>query len=168
MKVMIVYMSLSGNTKKIAEAIYQELQGEKELNTFDQVDTLEGYDLVFVGFPMHGFGIPEEGRDFLENHCQDRNIALFVTHGAPENSPELQPWLDKFTAAASGADVIDMFNCQGELAQYVVDALLKSDNPRHHDYAKAAPTTKGQPDTSRVERARVFAREVLEKYKARQ
>ena len=31
MKVLVTYMSLSGNTKKIAEAIFQEIQEEKEI-----------------------------------------------------------------------------------------------------------------------------------------
>lgn len=164
MKVLVTYMSLSGNTKKIAEAIFQEIYGEKEIRQLDLIDDITGYDLVFVGLPMHGFGVPEEGRDFLEKQCQGKKIALFVTHGAPEESTELQPWLDKFTAAAAGADLLGMFNCQGELAQYVVDALLKSDNPRHHEYAKAAHTTMGQPDAARVERARVFARSLMGKF----
>ena len=163
MKVMVVYMSLSGNTKKIAKAIFQEIQEEKEIKELNEVDDLEGYDLAFVGFPMHGFGVPEEAQSFLEKHCVGKKIALFITHGAPENSGDLQPWLAKFREAAAGADVIDMFNCQGELAQYVIDELLKSDNPRYRAYGEAGHTTRGQPDDTRVERARVFARETMER-----
>jgi len=160
-KVIIAYMSLSSNTKKIAEAIYQEIQEEKEIKELHEIDDFEGYDLAFVGFPMHGFGVPEEAQRFLEKHCKGKKIALFVTHGAPEHSGDLQPWLAKCKEAAVKANVIDMFNCQGELAQFVSDELLKSENPLFRAYGEAGPSTKGQPDAARVERAHIFAREIM-------
>lgn len=163
MKVLIAYMSISGNNKKIAEAIYQEIQEEKEIKELNEIDDLEGYDLAFVGFPMHGFGAPEEAKGFLEKHCRDKKIVLFVTHGAPEDSGDLQPCLAKCRETAAGANVIDMFNCQGELSQYVMDELLKNDNPRYRAYGEAGPSTRGQPDAARVERARNFAREVMDR-----
>ncbi len=165
MKVIIVYTSLSGNTRKIAEAMFREIQEEKEIKEFNQVDNLEGYDLVFFGFPMHGFGAPEEAKSFLEKHCQGKKVVLFVTHGAPEHSGELQPWLNKCKEAATGANVVDMFNCQGELAQYVIDELLKNEDPRIRSYGEHGPSTRGQPDATRIERARVFAREIIKRIK---
>lgn len=161
MKVIVAYMSETGNTKKIAEAIFGEIREDKEIKELSEIHDLEGYDLAFVGFPMHGFGAPEEAKHFLEKHGRGKKIALFVTHGAPEGYEDLLPWLDKCREAAAGADVIDMFNCQGELARYVADALLASDNPRHREYGEGADETRGQPDAGRIERARLFAREIL-------
>jgi flavodoxin len=163
MKIMVAYMSYSGNTKRIAEAIFKEIRQEKEIKELKEIKNLEGFDFAFVGFPMHGFSAPEEAKAFLEKHCRNIKIALFVTHGAPEDSGELQPWLAKCREAATGAKVIDMFNCQGELAQYVIDELLKSDNPRYRAYGRAGASTKGQPDAERVERARIFAREIMKR-----
>ena len=168
MKIIVTYMSLSGNTRKIARAIYREIEEEKEIKELSEINNLEGYDLAFVGFPMHGFGCPEEAQDFLTKHCMGKRIVLFVTHGAPEESTELKPWLKVCREAASGAEVIDMFNCQGELTQDVIDALLASDNPRHLEYGRSGHTTSGQPDASRVEKARVFAREIMERIMSKQ
>jgi flavodoxin len=163
MKVIIAYMSQTGNTRKIAEAIFQEIQAEKEIKELNEIDDLEGYDLAFVGFPMHGFGAPQEAKSFLEKHCMGKKIALFVTHGAPENFGGLEPWLAECKEAATGANVIDMFNCQGEMSQYVIDELLKSDDPEVRSWGEAGPLTRGQPDATRVERARLFAREIIRK-----
>jgi flavodoxin len=156
-------MSLSGNTKKIADAIYAEIQEEKAIKKLEDVASLDEFDLAFVGLPMHGFGVPEDAVPFLENQCQGKKIAFFVTHAAPESLEELQPWLAKFEEAAAGAELLGMFNCQGELAPYVAEALLKSDNPRYQAYGKAADTTLGQPNTARVKRARAFARDIMSK-----
>ncbi len=51
MKSLIVYASQSGNTKKLATAVYDSLEGEKELCDVDQVPSGNlAYDLVAVGF----------------------------------------------------------------------------------------------------------------------
>jgi len=155
-------MSLTGNTKKIAEAIFQEIQEEKEIKELVQIENLEGYDLAFVGFPIIEYGAPEEVKSFLERHSKGKKIALFVTHGAPEESRDLQPWLVKCQESAAGANVIGLFNCQGELAPFVIDELLKSADPKVRGWGEAGPSTKGQPDAARVERARLFAKEMTE------
>ncbi len=35
MKVIVTYMSRTGNTKKVAEAIFQEIKGKKEIKPMD-------------------------------------------------------------------------------------------------------------------------------------
>ncbi len=59
-------MSLSGNTKKVAEAIFQEIQDEKEIKELGEVENFEGYDIAFVGFPVHRFGPPDKVKNLLE------------------------------------------------------------------------------------------------------
>ncbi|MFC1978144.1 flavodoxin family protein [Chloroflexota bacterium] len=56
MKILVAYMSKSGNTKKVAEAIFEEISDEKELKTVDEVDSIAGYELTFLGFPIHNLG----------------------------------------------------------------------------------------------------------------
>jgi flavodoxin len=165
MKVLIAYMSQTGNTRKVAEAIFQEVQDEKEIKELSELDSLEGYDLAFVGFPIHGFGAPEEAKSFLEKQCKGKDVALFVTHGAPEDLEDLREWLAKCKEAAAGVNLIGMFDCQGELAQGVIDMLLKSPDPKLRYFGEMGPTTRGQPDAARLERAREFAREIMEKEK---
>ncbi|MHA2190409.1 MAG: flavodoxin family protein, partial [Candidatus Thorarchaeota archaeon] len=88
----------------------------------------------------------------------------FCTHGSPENVPTLTPWLDAMKTAATnaGAEIATFFNCQGEMSQRVVDMLLRDDDPnvrRMGEFGREA--TMGQPDESRVEKAREFARETM-------
>lgn len=156
-------MSQTGNTKKVAENIFQEIKAEKEIKELGEIDTLEGYDLAFVGFPIIQFGAPKKAQKFLEKHAKGKKVALFITHASPEGSEPLQGWLENCKQAATGANLVGMFDCQGELAQHVIDSLLKSDNPQMRAFGEMGPSTKGQPDTTRLERARVFAKEIMEK-----
>ena len=45
-KVLIAYMSWTGNTKKVAEAIYDAIPQAKEIKQVEDVGSLEGYDLA--------------------------------------------------------------------------------------------------------------------------
>ena len=65
MKTLVAYVTQSGNTRKVAEAIYGEIPGEKELKELSEVESLEGYDLAFVGFPIIAFGPEKSAREFL-------------------------------------------------------------------------------------------------------
>ncbi len=88
-------------------------------------------------------------------------MALFVTHAAPEGSDDLAAMLEACRQAASGAALLGIFDCQGELAQPIADLLLKSDDPRHQEFGRRAGETKGQPDEERLNKARQFAREIM-------
>lgn len=89
MKVLIAYMSRTGNTKKVAEAIYGAVPEPKEISRCGDVKSLDGYDLSFLGFPMHVYGPDKKAKVFLETHAKDKTIALFITHMAPEEAPTL-------------------------------------------------------------------------------
>ena len=60
MRALVVYESLWGNTEKVARAVAETLTG---IGTVDVVESdsaptsVEGYDLVMVGGPMHAFSM---------------------------------------------------------------------------------------------------------------
>lgn len=160
MKTLVTYVSWTGNTRKVARAIFGELDGEKEIRPISEVKDLEGYGLVFVGFPIHDLGQPApEAAEFLARHARGRKVALFVTHAAVEWFPLVGSWIANCERAAAGAEIVGVFHCQGELAPDQVDRLKSSEDPRLHEWARRALGSKGQPDETRLERARDFARE---------
>ncbi|MFB0563605.1 MAG: flavodoxin family protein [Candidatus Lokiarchaeia archaeon] len=165
MKVLVIYWTQTGNTKKIAEAIYQEIKEKKEIKKLDQVDNLEGYDLTFVGFPINAFGPAAKAKKFLEENAKGKNIALFITHAAPEDMEELQEWLARCKELAAEANLVGFFDCQGELSEQIANILKKQEDQKLRSFGEMRDQTLGQPDASRVERARVFARETMKKFK---
>lgn len=161
-KTLVTYYTDSGNTKKVAEAIFGAIEGEKDILPVGDVESMEGYDLVFVGSPMHGFGLNENVKEFIEGKGKGKDIALFVTHASPEEAVEqLQPWLENCKKEAAGANLVDFFNCQGEMHKELADALMKMDDPRMVRWGSHRHMTLGQPDEARLERARAFARDVM-------
>lgn len=160
MNVLVAYMSRTGNTKKVAEAIYGAIPEPKEMKRVEDVTSLEGYDLSFLGFPMHNFGPDKPVKTFLGKHVRDRTIALFITHMSPEDAPPLRGWVQKFRDASVGANIVGVFNCQGQASRLIKALMLI---PLF--FMRQSDTSQGQPDAERLERARVFAKEIMNKLK---
>jgi len=163
MKVLVAYLSKTGNTKKVAEAIFQEISDEKEIRPIEAMDSIEGYDIAFLGFPIHAMGPDKKTVELLEKHCVNgRNVALFITHMAPEDAQELPTWLDKFRQAACGANVVDVFDCQGQVAKPIKLFMLMAPDAKLRSWARK-DNSKGQPDKARLDRARAFSRDVMKR-----
>lgn len=108
-KILIVYLSRTNNTKAVAEIIHKNVGGdlvgielenpypENYKATVEQVarenesgflpplkakiDSLQKYDMVFVGFPTWGMQLPPPIKTFLtENDLSGKTIAPFNTN----------------------------------------------------------------------------------------
>ena len=166
MKVLVAYISQTGNTKKIADAIFNEIQVEKEIKELGEIENLDSYDLSFIGFPIQAYSPEVQAGKFLQEKCAGKDIVLFMTHGAPEDSELLQEWLVGCKEAAVGGNVIGMFNCQGALSPALIAGLAASDDPVAKERAKSAEESAGQPDETKVAKGRTFAKEIMQKYMA--
>ncbi len=164
MKTLVTYYSETGNTEKIAEAIFSKVSGAKDFLTFTVIDSLDGYDLIFFGFPIKQFGPPRKVRTFLKAHAAGKNIALFVTHAsweAPDQSELLAGWLERCKAAAEGANIVGFFHCRGELAATSAAQFLESEIAEVRKFGSLQPATVGHPDAAELARARRFALRVV-------
>ena len=160
MKTLVAYFSQTGNTKIVAESMFDVIQGEKEIKELSEVENVDGYDLLFVGFPIQAFGPAAKAKQFMEQNLNGKKVALFTTHASHEDSEDLPPWLEACKAAAAGAEIVGFFNCQGELAPEIMEMLKGMDDPKMKSFGELGPTTKGQPDAARLERAREFAKQM--------
>ena len=164
MRVLVTYSTRTNNTKKIAEAIYGEIELGKEIRNMAELDNLEGYELIFFGFPIENYGPSQEVRGFLKKYSVNKKMALFITHGSPEFSDYLLPWLEESKKCLDdSAELLGLFNCQGDVAQFVIDSMSKSENPTLRYFAQESSKIFGQPDESRVSKAKEFARDILKK-----
>ena len=166
MKVLVTYVSQTGNTKKVAESIYGAVSDDKEILPLTEVNSLEEYDLVFIGFPVNQFNAPKDAQEFLKNKTVGKDIALFMTHGVPEGADPISDWISTARGLASGANIVGTFNCQGEVAQKVMDMLQNSDDPQMQAFAEMCASGKGQPDAAKLEKAEEFAKDMVAQKKA--
>ena len=160
MSTLVTYTTKTGNTQMIAESIFEAIVGEKKINPIVETESLDGYDLVFVGFPVNMSGAPNVVKEFLQSKAQNKRLALFITHAMAPGTPALQPILNNCREAAKGADVVGMFDCQGILEEGVAEMLLKSPDPKLRLFGETRHMTVGHPDFMDRKRARDFTVEM--------
>lgn len=157
MRTAVMYMSVSGNTQKVARAIADALPGEVRLAEIGDDEAVDDCDLVFVGMPMHQFGAPEAVSRYLADQCRGRRVALFVTHAAPDDLPELDSWLTSCEEAADACRLAGVFHCQGQVPQETRQGWIATGVPMLVQFGEMAAVADGQPDEAALDRARRFA-----------
>jgi flavodoxin len=171
MKILVTYWSQTGNTKKVAEAIFQALTCDREIRPFDSVDSLNGTDLVFIGFPIMQFGPPAAARKLVNELAEGKRIALFVTHAMPSQSDDplqkamLEKELQKCRALCAKTEFLGLYHCQGELSEKTAGELISSGIPMLASFAEMRTRTIGHPDQTELAEAGMFARSITETLK---
>ena len=155
-KTAVIYFSRTGNTKKIAQAIHQALEGAKDLLSLDQAGNLEDYKLIFLGFPVHSHNVPYQVELFLKKIPKGLKIALFATHGSLAGGRLAREALEHASVIASQARIIGTFTCRGKVSLEALEVLKKS--PEHEAWTDMAASAVTHPDASDMEDARAFAR----------
>jgi menaquinone-dependent protoporphyrinogen IX oxidase len=167
MNILVTYWSQTGNTAKVAGVIFEALPPDKTLKPMDEVTTMEGFDLIFIGFPIMQFGPPAAAKQFIAAHAGGKNIALFVTHAMLSNSDDpkqqvmLKNELDKCMAVCSQANLLGMYHCQGELSAKITGELQNSGIPMLMEFAAMRPATIGHPDFEEMRQAKEFAARII-------
>jgi len=155
-KCLITYFSLTGNTKKVAEAIFDALDVEKEIFSVEQIQQIDEYTLIFIGFPVHSHGVPMKIQDFIKKIPNNKKIAFFSTHGSLTGSRLSREAIEHAAILASKAKVLGTFSCRGKVSLEALEALRKS--PEHEAWADMAISAASHPDKGDLEDANAFAR----------
>lgn len=143
MKSLVVFSSQSGNTKKMAEAAYEVLPGEKEIYPVEEAPEPTGYDFVAVGFWLKSGNPDPKSSEYLKKVGKTK-LFLFATHGAAAGSDHAKNAMEAAKSLAEGADIIGTFDCQGEVNAGLLEKVKARPNPP--DWIGDADTAVGHPD----------------------
>ncbi len=139
MKVKVLYHSITGNTRKIADAIAGEVGVDAESIASGQYEVTA--DVLFLGDGNYVSNIHKVTKELINSlKNQDiKNIAVFGTYGGMNNARQKMIELIK----RNGINVLDdNFFCKGK-AWGVIN--------------------RNKPDKDDIEKAKEFAREVIRK-----
>ena len=85
MKILVVYSSKTGNTKKIADAIFEILPEPKEIYSVQDAPPPEGYDFIAAGFWVNKGTADNAAQKYMKT-IKGKKVGLFATLGAYPNS----------------------------------------------------------------------------------
>jgi flavodoxin len=170
MKVLIAYLSQTGNTAKVAQAILEEASKnhEAELKTMEGVSpgALAAYQAVFVGSPIHAGGLAAAAKGFLESLPEAAGFTLagFVTHSSSAyESASFEKGLAFFQEICQAKKIAfaGAFDCQGRLAKAIQPMVQKARKLSDEEWAQRMAQSDPHPSAEDEEKAKAFARKVL-------
>lgn len=179
MKVLVAYYSETGNTEKIAKTIYEEVSKEHEahLKKIEDIsaDTLNDYELVFLGSACHSSDLAAPVKEILKAlpKSPKYKLAGFFTHStwAPDQNEHGQALFDEWASkcidsfeSVSKEKRINFrgyYHCQGApslpIQAFIRSAIIKPDD-EWEMYVREARKHPSQED---LEKASDFARKIM-------
>lgn len=162
MKALVTFYSESGNTEKLAKAVYEGIsQAEKDIIPIKDVSNVEGYDVIFMGFPVHTHSVPNKAEAFAKKIPEGQKMAYFATHGSMRGGEFAITAFYHALSLVKNGIVLGTFSCRGEVNQQVIDGL--TDKPAHRAWAQEAQSAAGHPDEADLEAARDWSRMMMAK-----
>lgn len=167
MNYMIVYSSLTGNTRIIAEVIKDTLK--KDLCVYcGGIDGVvsDNIDIIFIGFWVNKGSCPDEIRHYLKS-LKNQKIALFGTAGFGGSDRYFKTIFEDVKSYISKSNsIIGNFMCQGKMTQNVLKRYSKmlDKQPNNteilgmiNNYNNAL----SHPDENDMDEARIYAEKIL-------
>ncbi|MBR8701389.1 hypothetical protein IX317_001590 [Fusobacterium sp. DD29] len=123
-KILVAYSSVTGNTKKVATAISEALEGS-QLKDIKDVETLD-YDVIIVGAWIRRSTADPKALAFIDT-IKNKKTAFFFTLGAYPDSEYATRCIKNITEALekNGNEVLGHFHCHGALSDAIIQRALK-------------------------------------------
>jgi hypothetical protein len=141
-----------------------------DLEKIEEIDAarLAGYELAFLGTPIHAGGLSGPVKTLLESLPASPTFALagLVTHASDVYSREnYEKGLASLASIAEqkGIRYLGCFDCQGRLAPAIQPMVQESRGLSDEEWAKRMAETDKHPDAEDEKNAREFARQVTAK-----
>nr|WP_319494946.1 flavodoxin family protein [uncultured Desulfobacter sp.] len=132
MKSLVVYSSRTGNTQKVARAIYEALPEPKEIFSAKEAPDPSAYDFLALGFWVDKGTVNAGAARYMET-VKGKQIGLFGTLGAYPDSEHAKQCLEKAKILVQGNDILGEFLCQGKVDPDLVKMMeTKMKEDPHH------------------------------------
>lgn len=133
MKVLVTYSSKTGNTKKLAEGIFEGIGNvEKEIFPMKEVANLENYDIILAGYWVDKGGPNEEAKKFLET-IENKKVGLFATLAFwPDSEHAYNAILNGEKIVKDKNHVIGKYICQGKIDEKLIEVFEKMPEGNPH------------------------------------
>lgn len=164
MKILITYSSVTGNTKKVAKAIAEELKDCDFLDIKD-VKNLD-YDIIIVGTWIRRTTADPKAMEFIDK-IKGKKVAFFFTLGAYPNSEYADRCIKNITELflKNNNILLGNFHCHGAVSPSVIArAMKRSQDDPHGSIEKRMERWKHastHPDENDLSNAKKYFKEMV-------
>lgn len=131
MKYVVRYLSKSGNTKKVAEAIANELKINAE--TID--NDIDNVDILFLGSAMYAFMLPGEIKKFIKG-LDSNKVKKVVVFSTTASSLKVHGKISKLLKKKGIECLEDNYYCPGAFSESNVGRPNEEDLKRAKEFAR--------------------------------
>lgn len=160
-KFLIVYSSRTGNTKKVAEALYEFAPEGSVLAKAEEMPSAAGFDVVFAGYWVDRGGPDSQTVDFLKT-IHHQKVVLFETLGAdPASEHAVNGLANGAVYLSEGNRVIGTFSVQGAIDPNLVERMknMGANNPHNAErMAGSIQEAALHPNKQDLNKARAYMR----------
>jgi len=166
MRALVAYYSETGNTEKVAQALYDGLKASKKsLKVISEISSFEDVDVVFCGFPVIEYSVPVKMQNFLKTIPANMFVAFFSTHGSFSGGLKSTTAFENAMTRVSSPKILGTFGVRGKVKQSLLDVLERK--PEHLPWVEEARSASSHPNASDLEDAVSFGNNILTKARAK-
>ena len=124
MKGLIIYSSKTGNTKRMAEKIYEVLKKEYQMTIKDIRDApeVEKFDFILLGAWIDRGTLETKALKFLKT-IKNKKIGLFATLGAMPDSEHGRKVIKNLEGLLRGKESLGQYICPGQVDPKMIEKL---------------------------------------------
>ena len=166
MKAAVVYSTLTGNTKKVAEAFCAGLGSGTELFDVKDAPNMAAYDLVVMGFWVDRGHPDQKSMDFMKKVTGKKVFSLFTLGARPRTAHAFKCAYTSASYWGEGCEQIGSWHCQGAIDPKLIEQMRKMPKVPGNPHA-ATPETEARwadaashPDAEDLEAAKEAAKAV--------
>ncbi len=180
MKILVIYYSKTGNTKRIAEMIHSttSVKHDSTLILLKDclVEELHNYDLLFIGAPCHNSNLARPVLSFLKSlpDTSSFKFAGFYTHsttlpeGSKRNEQLFNDWAGmchkSFEEAADDKKIefLGDFHCQGKASFFIEKFVHFKIIKGKEEWKATKKEMRLHPTQADLNNAQLFVKEILD------
>lgn len=162
MKTLIVYSTLTGNTKMIAESISEAIN-DCDLYAVENAPAATEYDLIFPGFWVDKGHADNKMLAYMET-IKGKKVAPFFTLGAWPDSEHADHVFTDTQQRLESNEVLGHYRCQGKVNPKLLERMAQmTDNPHAMTPERKARIGEAakHPDANDCVKAKIFARDIM-------
>ncbi len=182
MIILIAYFSQTGNTAKVAQAIYKEASSQEHevhLKKIAEItpNSLDAYDLVFLGSACHDTDLVKPVKRILEGIASSPpfKLAGFATHatytpeGGKREREVYEEWAGRcvvsFNRASQEKEMgfLGYFHCQGAPSPPIEEFIHNTIVTDEDEWETYIEQVRKHPTEKDLQKAREFAQQILAK-----
>ena len=164
MKKLIVFSTLTGNTEKIANAIFSEIKGDKEIFNVKETQNIDvnDYDKIIIGYWVDRGDADEVSKIFMSK-IKNKTIGTFGTLGSDPFSEHARSCVEKVRRFLenNGNKVEREFICRGAISPKIIEKFRKMTKEGVAGHHSASPENEKRwaeaekhPDKNDIENSR--------------